>query len=38
VLDAFSAVPGSGAAIRIVFDDPADWEWALATWRALAPA
>jgi hypothetical protein len=38
VLDAYSAAPGTGAAIRVVFDDPADWDWALATWRALAPA
>jgi hypothetical protein len=37
VLDAYSAVVGSGAAIRIVFDDPGDWQWALDTWRALAP-
>jgi len=37
VLDGYSAVVGSGAAIRIVFDDPADWQWALDTWRTLAP-
>ena len=37
VLDGYSAVTGSGAAIRIVFDDPADWQWALDTWRSLAP-
>jgi hypothetical protein len=37
VLDGYSAVVGSGAAIRIVFDDPADWQWALDTWRSLAP-
>ena len=37
VLDGYSAVNGSGAAIRIVFDDPEDWQWALALWRALAP-
>jgi hypothetical protein len=37
VVEGFSAVPGSGAAIRIVFDDPADWQWALETWRGLAP-
>jgi hypothetical protein len=37
VLDAYSAVVGSGAAMRIVFDDPGDWQWALDTWRALAP-
>jgi len=37
VLDGYSAVRGSGAAIRIVFDDPADWQWALDLWRSLAP-
>jgi hypothetical protein len=37
VLDGFSAVNGSGAAIRIVFDDPEDWQWALDIWRSLAP-
>jgi hypothetical protein len=30
-------VAGSGAAIRIEFDDPADWQWALDIWRSLAP-
>ena len=37
VLDGYSAVNGSGAAIRIVFDDPNDWQWALDMWRSLAP-
>ncbi len=37
VLDGYSAVTGSGAAIRIEFDDPADWQWALDMWRSLAP-
>ena len=37
VLDGYSAVAGSGAAIRIEFDDPADWQWAVDQWRALAP-
>jgi hypothetical protein len=37
VLDGYSAVDGSGAAIRITFDDPADWQWALDLWRSLAP-
>ncbi len=37
VVDGYSAVAGSGAAIRITFDDPEDWRWALDTWRALAP-
>jgi hypothetical protein len=38
VLEGFSAVRGRGAAIRIVFEDSADWQWALELWRALAPA
>lgn len=37
ILEGFSAVTGSGAAIRIEFDDPADWQWALDRWHALAP-
>ena len=37
VLEGYSAIVGSGAAIRIVFDDPTDWQWALDTWRSLAP-
>lgn len=37
VLDGFSAVTGSGAAIRITFDDADDYAWALETWRSLAP-
>jgi hypothetical protein len=37
ILDAYSAVVGSGAAIRIEFDDPGDWQWALDMWRSLAP-
>ena len=37
VLEGYSAVSGSGAAIRIEFDDPADWQWALDMWRSLAP-
>ena len=37
VLDGYSAVVGSGAAIRIVFEDPGDWQWALDMWRSLAP-
>jgi len=37
VLDGYSAVVGSGAAIRIEFDDPADWQWALDMWKSLAP-
>ncbi|HET9346664.1 MAG TPA: hypothetical protein VFO05_13285 [Candidatus Limnocylindrales bacterium] len=38
VLEGYSAVRGRGAAIRIEFDDSADWRWALDTWRALAPS
>ena len=37
VLDGYSAITGSGAAIRIEFDDAADWQWALEMWRSLAP-
>lgn len=37
VLEGFSAVVGRGAAIRIVFDDSADWRWAMDVWRGLAP-
>ena len=37
VLEGYSAVVGSGAVIRIEFDDPADWQWALDMWRSLAP-
>lgn len=38
VLEGFSAVVGSGAAIRVEFDDPEDWSWAVERWRALRPA
>jgi hypothetical protein len=37
VLEGYSAVTGSGAAIRIVIHDSADWEWALDMWRSLRP-
>jgi hypothetical protein len=37
ILDGYSAVAGSGAAIRVEFDDPADWQWALDMWRSLRP-
>ena len=37
VLDGYSAVPGSGAAIRIEFDDASHWQWAIDLWRSLAP-
>jgi len=38
VVEGYSATRGRGAAVRITFDDPADWQWALDTWRALTPA
>lgn len=37
VLEGYSAVTGSGAAIRIEFDDGADYRWAIDLWRSLAP-
>jgi hypothetical protein len=37
VLEGYAAVTGRGAAIRIVFDDSADWRWAMDIWRSLAP-
>jgi hypothetical protein len=38
VVEGYSATRGRGAAVRITFDDPADWQWALDVWRALTPA
>jgi len=38
VLEGFSAVTGSGAAIRVEFDDLDDWRWAIDLWRSLRPA
>ena len=38
ILEGYSAITGSGAVIRIEFDDPADWQWAIDMWRSLAPA
>jgi hypothetical protein len=38
VLEGFSAVTGSGAAIRVEFDDSDDWQWAIELWRSLRPA
>jgi hypothetical protein len=35
ILEGYAAVAGSGAAIRVVIDDPSDWEWAVETWRSL---
>ena len=37
VLEGFSAIRGRGAVIRVVFDDSADWQWALEMWRSLEP-
>jgi hypothetical protein len=38
VLEGYSAIVGRGAAIRIEFDDPNDWSWAIDTWKAVRPA
>jgi hypothetical protein len=38
VLEGYAATTGRGAAIRIAFQNPADWQWALGMWRALRPA
>jgi hypothetical protein len=38
VLEGYAAVPGRGAAIRIVFDEATDWQWAVKLWRSLRPA
>src|SRR5205085_4953390 len=38
VLEGYSAVKGSGAAIRIVIHDAADAEWAIRMWQSLRPA
>jgi hypothetical protein len=37
VLQGYSAIRGSGAAIRIEFEDAADWQWAIDLWRSLSP-
>ncbi len=37
VLQGCSAIRGSGAAIRIEFEDAADWQWAIDLWRSLSP-
>lgn len=37
VLEGFCAVTGSGAVIRIEFDDGEDYAWALDMWRSLRP-
>lgn len=38
VVEGYSATRGRGAVVRIVFDEAADWQWALDVWRALTPA
>ena len=38
VLEGFSAVTGSGAAVRVEFEHSGDWEWAVGLWRSLRPA
>lgn len=38
IVEGYVAVPGSGAVIRVEFDDPGDWQWALDQWRSLRPA
>jgi hypothetical protein len=37
ILDGYSAVVGTGSVIRIEFDDPGDWQWAIDMWKSLAP-
>jgi hypothetical protein len=37
VVEGYSAVRGRGAAVRVEFGDATDWQWALDTWRGLAP-
>lgn len=37
VLQGYSAIRGSGAFIRIEFEDAADWQWAIDLWRSLSP-
>jgi hypothetical protein len=38
VLEGFSAVTGSGCAIRVEFSESDDWRWAIDLWRSLRPA
>jgi hypothetical protein len=38
ILEGYSAVVGSGAAVKVEIHDPSDWEWALDMWRSLRPA
>jgi len=37
-VEGYLAVRGSAVAIRVEFDDPADWQWALDQWRSVRPA
>ena len=37
VLEGFSAVTGSGCAIRVEFNESEDWRWAIDLWRSLRP-
>jgi hypothetical protein len=37
VLEGYSAVRGTGAAIRVVIHSADDWDWALGMWRSLRP-
>ena len=39
MLPRLSTVPAAAvAALKVEFDDPADWQWALDMWRSLRPA
>jgi hypothetical protein len=37
ILEGYSAIKGSGAAVKLEFDDPGDWQWAVDVWRSLRP-
>jgi hypothetical protein len=37
VVEGYAAIRAIGAAIKVEFDDPADWQWALDQWRSLRP-
>lgn len=37
-VEGYAAVTGRGAAIRVVFSEPSDWQWALDLWKGLRPA
>jgi hypothetical protein len=38
VLEGFSAVDGSGAAVRVEFEHSEDWTWAVDLWKSMRPA